>query len=80
MIRIDREKCIRCGTCVNVCPQATIEMGFDTWPEQVAPESCMDCGVCAQSCQGEAIEINAGVGCFNALLRETSFGDEAGCG
>jgi NAD-dependent dihydropyrimidine dehydrogenase PreA subunit len=65
---------------VNVCPQATIEMGFDTWPEQVAPESCMDCGVCAQSCQGEAIEINAGVGCFNALLRETSFGDEAGCG
>jgi hypothetical protein len=40
----------------------------------------MECGACAQNCQGEAIDVDAGVGCFSALLRETLFGEEAGCG
>jgi ferredoxin len=80
MITFERENCLRCGTCVDVCPQATLEMGEDSWPCQVAPERCMECGACAQNCQGDAITVAAGVGCFNALLRETLLGEDAGCG
>jgi NAD-dependent dihydropyrimidine dehydrogenase PreA subunit len=80
MIRIDREKCIRCGTCVGVCPQGTLEMGFDSWPYQAALEKCMECGACAQNCQGEAIDVEAEVGCFSGLVRETLPGEDAGCG
>lgn len=65
---------------MDVCPMATLEMGEDSWPVQVAPERCIECGACAENCQGDAIEVEAGVGCFNALLRETLLGKDAGCG
>jgi ferredoxin len=80
MILFDRDKCLRCGTCVDVCPQATLEMGEDSWPCQVAPERCVECGACAENCQGDAIEVEPGVGCFNAMVREMILGKDAGCG
>jgi NAD-dependent dihydropyrimidine dehydrogenase PreA subunit len=80
MINVEREKCLRCWTCVDVCPHATLEVGEDSRPVQVRPEDCMECGACAQNCQGEAITVEAGVGCFSALVNETLFGKKDGCG
>ena len=80
MITYDRDKCIRCGNCFDVCPQHTIDWGSDGYPVQARPHGCMECGACAQNCEGEAISVQAGVGCFSALLRETLLGKQAGCG
>jgi adenylylsulfate reductase subunit B len=64
MIAVNRENCLRCGTCVDVCPRATLEMGEDSWPAQPRPEDCEACGTCAQNCQGGAIRVEAGAGGF----------------
>ena len=80
MITYERDKCIKCGTCADVCPQLTIEICDDGYPAQVRPEDCMECGACAVNCREGAIHVEAGVGCFNALVNETLFGKRAGCG
>ena len=49
-------------------------------PVQSRPHDCMECGACAKNCPAGAISVEAGVGCFSALLRETLLGGEAGCG
>jgi NAD-dependent dihydropyrimidine dehydrogenase PreA subunit len=80
MITYDRDKCMRCGNCFDVCPQLTIDWGSDGYPVQPRPHDCMECGACAKNCPAAAIRVAAGVGCFSALLRETLLGGEAGCG
>ena len=80
MITVERDKCLKCGTCVDVCPQVTLEMGEDSWPAQARAEDCMECGACAQNCQGGAISVEAGVGCFSALVNEMILGKDGGCG
>jgi nitroreductase/NAD-dependent dihydropyrimidine dehydrogenase PreA subunit len=56
-IKINAEKCKRCGTCVQVCPLAVFELkdkNFKT--EVVKPEFCIMCGHCVSSCLQSAID------------------------
>ena len=51
---IDRERCIACGTCVNVCPQ---DVFWGSEKEQ-APivsygEECWHCNACVLDCPSE---------------------------
>jgi len=80
MITYERDKCTRCGTCVDVCPRLALEIKADGFPAQTRGDDCMECGACALNCPGGAITVAAGVGCFGALLRQTLLGHEAGCG
>jgi electron transfer flavoprotein alpha subunit/NAD-dependent dihydropyrimidine dehydrogenase PreA subunit len=54
LITIDREKCIGCGECVNVCVFGSISMK-DNYP--IITDDCRLCGSCAKACQYNAIEI-----------------------
>ena len=51
----DKEKCIGCGQCVDICPVNVIKMEGD-FPV-VDREWCIGCGVCAVPCPSSAIKL-----------------------
>ena len=51
---IDSERCTGCGTCIERCPVAAIEV------EEIAMvnrDKCLGCGLCARVCPEEAISL-----------------------
>ena len=66
-LRVFEDKCIRCGMCLEVCPQAVLSLnGGKVQIEN--RDACMECGACAQNCPTGAIAVNSGVGCANAII------------
>ena len=53
---IDYKKCVKCGTCVNVCPMQVFEM-TDGKVVITHPEECVQCKACEVSCPVKAIEV-----------------------
>jgi len=51
---ISRSNCIRCLTCIRVCPYRSIAL--NTKPE-VMPDACERCGICASKCPRQAIRL-----------------------
>lgn len=64
---VDREKCIGCGMCLKVCPHAVLRLA-DGKAAIADRDGCMECGACAMNCPVEAITVQAGVGCAQAVL------------
>lgn len=58
---LDKDKCVGCGLCAEVCPHSVFEMH-----EQKALiidfNACMECGACVTNCPTQAIGVNPGVG------------------
>ena len=54
MIRIDKEKCTGCLTCLSVCPFTVLEE-VDGKPQLAEGKSCMACMHCAVACTEKAI-------------------------
>jgi len=53
--KIDREKCLKCGGCVSVCPFSALELrenGIE-WER----EKCKYCGLCSKVCPVGAIKV-----------------------
>jgi NAD-dependent dihydropyrimidine dehydrogenase PreA subunit len=63
LIRIDRERCIGCFECIDICPQVAdlefpvFERGIDGYPKVVNEESCIGCLSCESNCRSDAIRI-----------------------
>jgi heterodisulfide reductase subunit A-like polyferredoxin len=53
--KIDRDKCLRCGGCVSVCPR----LALDLHEKGVQNDKgrCNLCGICARLCPVRAIEV-----------------------
>jgi len=66
-LKLDQEKCTGCGTCLLVCPHATLTM-TDGTAEIANRDACMECGACARNCPAGALRVQAGVGCAVAVL------------
>lgn len=54
--RVEEEKCIRCGTCANVCPVGDINGGRGLIPEWKHNDTCLTCFNCYHHCPTHAIE------------------------
>lgn len=66
-LKLDREKCIGCGMCLQVCPHEV--MVKDNGAVRIGDrDGCMECGACAMNCPAEAITVQAGVGCAAAVI------------
>ena len=48
--------CLRCGTCVGICPKDAIILNEDYYPYCPDYEICNDCGLCLKVCP--AVEVN----------------------
>jgi len=55
-IEVDKEKCIGCGECVDVCPVDVYEMN-DEKSVPVNVEECIGCESCIEVCESEAITV-----------------------
>ena len=56
---LDKEKCVRCGKCVDLCPQ-DVFFGSEEkkTPAVTYPEECWHCNACVLDCPKEgAIQV-----------------------
>ncbi|MBU5557661.1 MAG: 4Fe-4S binding protein [Candidatus Aenigmatarchaeota archaeon] len=51
---LDKNKCLRCGGCVAVCPVGALELHVH--PE-IDTKKCVLCGTCAKACPVSAITV-----------------------
>ena len=54
LIKVDKDKCVKCGICAKVCPSCIIEMGPEG-PYAISELSCMSCGHCVSVCPHGAL-------------------------
>ena len=52
MIRIDRERCVGCGGCVDLCPRAAIRFVDDF--AHIDAALCLECKTCVKVCPVKA--------------------------
>ena len=78
-LELNEEKCIGCGMCVEVCPQAVMGINGDgrAWIQD--RDACMECGACSRNCPTEAFSVQAGVGCAAAVINTMLERDTAAC-
>lgn len=55
LITVDKEKCLRCGICVEACPACILNLGADG-PECHFDRGCMSCGHCVAICPVGALD------------------------
>jgi formate hydrogenlyase subunit 6/NADH:ubiquinone oxidoreductase subunit I len=62
--RFDREICIACTMCANICPTGAIDLeirnsgsGFRRFPMLADEKKCIGCSACEQECPSGAIEM-----------------------
>jgi Fe-S-cluster-containing hydrogenase component 2 len=51
---VNNDKCIGCGTCVDICPVNAISL--QDGKAVINQEKCVNCGACAGACPVNAIE------------------------
>lgn len=68
LIRIERERCIGCFECVDICPQVSgvefpvFERGAEGFPIVACEESCIGCLSCEAACRADAIRVEVEAG------------------
>jgi NAD-dependent dihydropyrimidine dehydrogenase PreA subunit len=78
-LHLDTKKCIGCGSCLEVCPHGVFTI--DNRKAQITNKKyCMECGACKKNCPAGAINVEAGVGCANAVITGILTGSEPVCG
>ena len=52
-VKIDKDTCIGCGACVDVCPVQAMSM--EDGKAKCDEGTCIDCGACIGTCPVQAI-------------------------
>ncbi|MBN1613162.1 MAG: 4Fe-4S binding protein [Deltaproteobacteria bacterium] len=68
-LKIEPEKCIGCGKCLEVCLHQVFALNGDK-ATFINFDSCMECGACAKNCPTDALQVGSGVGCAAGLIKE----------
>ncbi|MCD8175266.1 MAG: nitroreductase family protein [Phascolarctobacterium sp.] len=55
LLQVNREKCLKCGICVEYCPACILYLG-ENGPESITDRGCMGCGHCVAICPAGAME------------------------
>lgn len=55
-VTVDEEKCIGCGSCVDICPSEVYELQNEK-AVVVNVEECVGCESCVESCEQGAITV-----------------------
>ncbi len=58
VIKINKEKCIGCGACVNVCPVKLYSMVDEKSKLTGDPKTCILCKACEKICPVGAIKVS----------------------
>lgn len=58
-IRVDRDACTLCMSCVTVCPASALVDGKDTPRLSFIEWNCVQCGLCESACPERAIALEA---------------------
>lgn len=75
-IRINREKCVGCGRCIEICPGTLI--GFlEKKAHMNYPRDCWGCVSCVKECPVGAIEffLGADIGGIGSTMNVVEDGD-----
>ncbi len=51
----DKNKCLRCGGCVGVCPKLALDL--TEHGILCDPKKCIDCEICVKFCPVEALSL-----------------------
>ncbi|MGP8153659.1 MAG: mercury methylation ferredoxin HgcB [Smithella sp.] len=80
-LQLHENKCTGCGMCLDVCPHEVFRMNKKQVMIQNR-DACMECGACSLNCPVNAISVQSGVGCANALINAMlgRNGGECTCG
>ena len=78
-LELNEEKCVGCGMCSEVCPQAVIAINGvgRAWIQD--RDACMECGACSRNCPTGAFSVQAGVGCAAAVINSMLGRNDAAC-
>jgi len=60
-LKLDQDKCVGCGRCMEVCPHSVFSMEGGKAKIQDL-DACMECGGCQRNCPANALEVKKGVG------------------
>ena len=77
-LKLDTEKCIGCGMCVEVCPHGVFEIK-EHKAVIVNKDACMECGACEKNCPANAIAVRSGVGCAFGIINGLLKGSDKPC-
>jgi NAD-dependent dihydropyrimidine dehydrogenase PreA subunit len=66
-LQLAQDRCIGCGMCTVVCPHAVFSL--DNGKARIGNrDACMECGACALNCPADAVDVQSGVGCADAVI------------
>ena len=54
---IEKDRCVKCGICANVCPVGDIKGGHGEYPVWLHHKDCLTCFTCYHHCPRHAIEF-----------------------
>ncbi len=61
LLKIHNESCIKCYSCVRICPVKAIRVDVNTEFPSIIPERCIGCGSCYRGCSPGAISYRSSV-------------------
>jgi len=57
-VRVDRDKCTLCMSCVGACPESALMDGVDRPLLKFVERNCVQCGLCEATCPEQAIALS----------------------
>ena len=77
-VRIIKDKCKKCGSCLSVCPGNLIKKDLDGYAFIKRPKDCWGCTSCLKECKFGAVDFFLGedIGGKGSSLGYTEKGDE----